>query len=562
MAFISLLPSQVDAKSPVDDTLMGTIKDDLDDLDSRFSTVKTFDYEFKINGDLSILPIGKYRRRLDGGLVAAAGTFTRARLFLENPGVSGSLEIDIRKYNTTNVLIAALSRQYSAAINSVTQIAPALATQSISRFVAQINTQSISRWKSSINISSIILLGANLVRINLASALDADWLVGDSITIASASSGANNVTATLVRINDDGGNNIVITNASGVAQTAAAGTVSLNAWAYNYVNPVSTTGFVATESVIFATHSTGANNGTFTIYAVNSGGNNIIIKNSAGVAQAGVAGTADTSRWNYTYSASVAADFVVGESARMASHSTGANNGDFVIRAVNSGGNNIIVSNAAGVAQGGVAGTANTTRWIYALPTDPTSSFSVGQTFIASGTTSALNSGTFTVKQINRSAVNNLVISNVNGVTQAGAVGTLDHTRMLVSFTADQSSIYTTASRVNIVDTVSPLNLGEFTALEINRGGGANYNVVIENATGVVQASPCGRINFESRSIFNTKPILTLPTNILNRTNRDLKYVTSTDFNSEATVTAGTILAMEFTQIPLGSPSDCVIQLI
>ena len=351
-----------------------------------------------------------------------------------------------------------------------------------------------------------------------------------------------------------------------MAQTGAAGNVGLNAWAYVFTNPVSTSGYVAGESVIFASHTTGANNGTFTIYAVNSGGNNIVIKNSAGVAQAGVAGTSDTSRWNYTYSSSVAADFVVGEKARMASHSTGANNGDFTIVAVNSGGNNIIVSNAAGVAQGGVAGTANTTRWIYALPTDPTSSFSVGQNFVASGTTSAANSGTFAVKQINRSATNNLVISNVNGVAQGGSVGTLVHSRMLISFSSDQSSVYTTASRINVFGTVAYANTGEYTVLEVNRGGGANYNVVVDNASGVEQASPAGRINFESRTIFVNRPVLSLATSKYNSTTRDMQYVAKTaaggDFNGEATVTAGTLLMMEFVSIPLGSPSGAVLQLV
>jgi len=570
MAFIVILPSQVDAKSPVDDTLMQTIKTDLDDLDARFLAVKTFDYEFKINGPIANLPAGTYRKRLDGGPVMAAQTFTRARLFLEVPGVSGDLEVDVRKYKTPNTVITALTRQYSAAISSITQIAPALATQSISRFVTQVATQSISRWKASINISSIILLGGNLVRINLASAVDTDWLITDSITIAGATAGANNVTANIVRINDDGGNNIVITNASGVAQTGAVGTISLNAWAYNYVNPVDTNGFVAGESAIFASHTTAANNGTFAIYAVNSGGNNLIVKNSAGVAQAGVAGTLDTARWKYVYSIAVVNDFVVGEKARMASHSTAANNGDFTIVALNSGGNNIVVYNTAGVAQGGVAGTANTTRWIYALPTDPTASFSVGQNFVATGATTAANNGTFPVKQINRGAVNNLVISNVNGVTQVGAVGTLVHSRMLISFSSDQSAVYTIAaaapSRINVTGTVSSANTGEFTVLEINRGGGANYNVVVDNAAGVEQASPAGRINFESRSIFVNRPKLSLPTSTYNSTNRDMQYNVRTagggDFNAEATVAANTILMMEFVSIPSGAPSDVTIQLV
>jgi len=556
--------SQVDAKSPIDDALMQSVKYDLEDLSSQVVSKLAFDYEFKVNGKLNYLPAAPIHR-LDGALVAKSANITRARLYLEQPGTSGALTVDVRKYTTPNTPITALTRQYSGAIQSITQIAPAIATQSISRYAPQISTQSISLFKSTINVSSIIILSSGLVRYNLASQPDSDWQIGDSVTFASCTSAANNITTTIVEINQDNGENIVVSNGSGVAQTSAAGTAQLNAWKYTYTNAVDTTAFIVGQSAVFASHTAGANNGTFAIYAVNSGGNNVVVKNSAGVAQAGVAGTCDTSIWKYVYSSSVASDFVAGEYAAMASHTTGANNGNFLIMYVNSGGNNICVYNTAGVAQGGVAGNANTLRWIYALPTDPTSSFSVGQNCVVTSATTDANNGTFAVKQINRSGTNNLIIYNTAGVTQAGVAGTLAHSRMLIKFASDQSSIYTTSSSVELFGVCSSLNMsGQYRVLEVNRGGGANYNVVVDSPNGVEQASPAGRITLESKSLFNTPLSLTMATATKNSTDRDMKYTTFTssgDFTAQATLAVGDLIGISITAIPNGAPANVVVQL-
>ncbi len=567
---VIISPSQVDAKSPVDDDLMDGIRVDLNDLDSRFAGVKTFPYEFKVNGPLAFLvPSYGIYKRLDGALVPTAQTLTFARMYCEVPGVSGNLIADVRKYRKTNTAITAISKQFSSSINSITQIAPALATQSISRATAQIATQSISRWKSTINISSIILLGNNLVRYNLAAALDSDWKQGDSITFASASSGVNNGNFTIVRVNDDELNNIVVTNASGVAQTGAAGNVALNAWAYNFTNPVNAQ-FVAGESATFAAHTSGGNNGTFTIYALNAGGNNIIVKNVNGVAQASAVGTTDVNRWAYTYSASVASDFAVGEFARMAGHSTGANNGDFRITGVNVSGNNIVVFNAAGVVQGAAAGTANTTRWIYALASDPTSQYSLAQRAVISGATNPANNGTFSVVQINRLGTNNLVVVNTAGVTQAGAAGTLDHERTIISFSSDQSAIYTTESNIEIGGTLpSAGNLGQFDVVEVNRGGGANYNVVVNNASSVAQASPAGRVLIESKSILTSFLTLNFPAVSTENTNNNsfLQAVSTSSLNANAVISAGDVsngvlLSLDIRSIPSGPIADVVVQIV
>lgn len=567
MAFVALTAAETDAKSPVDDLLFGKVRDNFDDLNSRLIAAKTFPYDYRINGPLSFInPRYGYRKRLDGALISGIQTLTFAKLYCETPGVLGALSVDIRKYKKTDTPITSILRQYNGAINSISQIAPSIATQSITRATAQIATQSITRFKAALNITSIILLGNNLVRYNLSSAPDSDWTSASSVLIASATTGANNGTFTIVRTNDDGGNNIVITNASGVAQTGAAGNINLNLWSYNYVNPVSTE-FTAGENVLLASHTAGGSDGSLPIYAINNGGNNIIVNSSSPVAQAGVAGTADVQRWTFTYASAVPSDFVAGEYARMAGHTSGGNNADLLITAINSGGNNIIVYNTSGVLQGGVAGTANTTRWVYALASDPSSQVSATDTIVIASATTAANNGVFTVKQVNRSATNNVVVSNVNGVTQVGAAGTVASARILVAFSSDQSAVYTTSSNIEISETVANvLNAGYYDVLQVNRGGGSNYNVVISNTAAVEQVSPAGRIMTESKSVLAAPLTLAFPTSGTNTVNNSaLQIAATTSMSSEAVfssgdIAAGAVLAVDIISIPSGNISDIVIQ--
>ena len=404
------------------------------------------------------------------------------------------------------------------------------------------------------------------MRYNLASAADSDWKVGDTVTFASCTTGANNGSFLIVRVSDDGGNNVVITNASGVAQTGAAGTCTLRAYSYNFTNPVGVQ-FVATETVLMSGHTSGASDGGKAIYAVNSGGNNIIAKDSAGVIQGGVAGAADVLRWVFAFtSAASATDFLVDEFAQMSGHTSGANNGNFRVTAVNSGGNNLVVYNASGVVQGGVAGTVNTNRWVYALSSDPTAFFSVVQQCVVSGATNAANDGVFFVQQINRGGSNNLVLFNASGVAQAGAAGTLVHSRMVVTLASDLSTVYTTASNVEILGSPSTANNGFFDVVAVNQGGGANYNVVVVNTSAVLQASPAGRIITESKSIFSTRPKITFPTTGESTYNNTTlaTQTTAPVFDgtgaiiTSAEVTAGVSLGMDIVSLPTSGITDKV----
>ncbi len=552
--------TQTDAQSPVDDNLMDSIRLDLDYLDSLFSG-GNYNFSFGLDGQL-IGAFGFYRA-IDVVPLYKDYSPGTCRFGLRKSGTSGTLTIDIRRHNVCEIPIVGIDHQYDQATQSITNIAPALATQSITLVTPAISTQSITFAKSTINVSSIILLGNNKVRYNLASSPDTDWAIGDSVTFASCTTAANNGTFTIVEVNQSGHPCVVISNASGVAQTSAAGTAQLQLMSYNYTNPVSTE-FVAGEQAVFATHTSANNNGTLTIYKINQSGNNIWVKKSNGVTQGAAAGTASVGRWVYTYSSAVSTpDFTVGEKAKMATHTNAANNGNFTITAINSGGNNIIVYNAAGVAQAGAAGTANTNRWIYSQPIDPSSQFQANDYAQMENHTTAANNGKLIVKQINRSALNNLVIYNESGVTQAGIAGNTRHTRKLIKFSADQSAVFTTDSYIECIGTVSGsyvLNdsVGPLKVLQVNRGGGANYNVVVDLYGGPSQASPAGYVMTEMKSIFTTLPSLAVDVTSL-QANEWTK--TSTTSFVAGTIPAGTFLGLYVTSWPNGDPQTLRVSL-
>jgi hypothetical protein len=548
--------AQVAPKAPIDTVLVASIKADLEYLDSGVAGISAGVLDFKLNGNLGILAQSLPYRRFDGAFVAQTRTLTAHGLYLEIPGLSGTLEADMRKYRRTGDQITSIAHLYQGSVNSITLAGAAANTQSITKATPQVNTQSIAVWKATINISSIIATAtANQWRINLATQPDTDWIIGDSILVASATSGGNNGTFVILAVNVDGGANIIVTNASGVAQTSAAGTVQLQAFKYVLTNPASSD-FVAGEQAIFASHTTGANNGTLTIYATNQGGNDIIVKNPTGATQGAAAGTIDSSHWQYNFSGAAGADLVIGELAAAASHSTGANNGNFRIVDVNRSGNNIVLYNTAGATQGGAAGTINSNRWIYALASDPSGAFTAGDRFIATGCTDSHDNCTalfpFTVVQVNRSATNNLVIVNTAGVAQGGAAGTVTHTKKLVSMPTDQHLIYVaTTSRIFMRNTPDSNYAypNEFTVLQVNRGGGSNWNVVIDCPAGSAQANPEGNIAVESRSVFSTRPKITVVGDLQNSTNGVLD-------TTEKVVAAGVMLAPEVLQVPSGTPQN------
>jgi len=288
------------------------------------------------------------------------------------------------------------------------------------------------------------------------------------------------------------------------------GSVRLQLFSFNYLAPVDAQ-FAPGELFLSAGHSNANNNGNLTIYKVNQSGNNIWVKKNNSVEQAAPAGTADVFRFSYNLGALPASDFAVGEQLKAASHTTAANNGNFPIRALTA--TAIIVYNTAGVVQAGVAGTCNTNRWLYVVENNPSSNVTAGDNIRFANCTTAANNVTRDVKQVNRGGGSNLniVIENTAGVAQLLGAGDAISARKLIKFASDQSGIFSTSSFVEMKYLEDSNYLGEtkvYQVLEVNRGGGANYNIVIEEVAGSRQVQPQGFVAVESRSLFSSVPTI------------------------------------------------------
>jgi hypothetical protein len=554
-----IAPSQTDAKSPVDDNLMDSIRLNLDYLDTQVTGGSVL-FQFNLNGRLS--SARSYRGAVDTAVYFSDFIPGVCRAFLKKSGLSGTLRFDLRKVSKPKTPIVGIDHQYEGATQSIDRIAGSINTQSIQRSISQINTQSITYAKSQLSIQSIINVGTNLWRYNFSgSLLDTDYVAGKAILVAGATAGGNNGTFLIVSTNQSGFPSIVVSNASGVAQTSPAGTVDLQLMSYNYSNPISSD-YSPGEIATFASHTAGASNGAKEIYKINQAGNNIWVFDAGGVTQGGVAGTADVNRWIFAYSSAVnTSHYVVGEDALMQSHTSVGNNGNKRIVDVNRAGNNLIIYNASGVVQGGAVGNANPNRWVYALSTDPSSQVTVGQTVSFESHTTPANNGIFTIVIVNDSASNNLVIYNTTGVAQAGVAGTPRHTRKLVKFSSDQSASYTTDSYFEMIGTESGLyraasSREQWKVLEVNRGGGANYNLVIEAGSAPSQASPSGFVSLEAKSIFISPPSITVE--LVGDEADNALRVQSTNFVA-GTISTSTPVMLYILEIPLGDPQDLTV---
>jgi uncharacterized delta-60 repeat protein len=175
-----------------------------------------------------------------------------------------------------------------------------------------------------------------------------------------------------------------------------SGVALLNMAKFTMSSTIDTTNFAVGENVLTASHTSANNNGQKTVYKVVETGvlHELHLKSSvAFVAQAGAAGTINTNRWKYTTSSAPSGYLVVGEKAKMASHTTPANNGNFTIKEVQALG--VVVYNEAGVAQAGVAGTINTNRWTYSVSKECATLYTYSDRVKISNTTAAGNNGIF-----------------------------------------------------------------------------------------------------------------------------------------------------------------------
>lgn len=555
MAYTEIPADSVKAKEPVDEDLMVSVRDDL-----AYLFAKVAAGGFPISWEV----IGPVRRltnfRAPVGISPATEIFTprTLRITFRKSGTGGSAQFDLRKILPTNTPITAINHLFDGLTQSIGNVAPALATQSVSRTSVTLSTQSVTFAKGAVSIQSIVAVpGTNRWRYNL-SGVDADWKAGDTVVFNSATAGGNNGSFVIYEVNQSGGSNVVIVNASGVAQATPAGTAQLMLMSYNLVNPAPAD-YVVGERAIFAGHTGGTNNGTLQIYGVNVSGNNVLVKNSGGVTQGAVAGTLDVCRWKFAFSvAADGSDFVVGEKAKTSGHTSGGNNGNLLILALNSGGMNIVVYNELGVAQAAAGGTVNTNRWAYGLSTDPTFQVTVGDSLQLENHTSPANNGIFKCLQLRRGNVNNVVIYNESGVAQASVAGNVRTTKKTVSFATDQASVYSVGNMVEIVDTpdgkyVQSQSRPPWTVLEVNRGGGASYNIVIDVPGASAQLSPAGIVICKMISLFISPP--TISADPIG--NSPKRYVTYqfTNFVS-GPVPEGTMIGFFVNSMFTGAPED------
>lgn len=495
-------PSQTDANSPVDSNLMDSIRLDLDYLDGVIAS-QGVTINFNVNGKLNRLR--GFKKPLDTVPLYNEFTPNKVRMTLKKSGNSGNIRVDIRKMKSPKIPIIGVSHLFESATQSIGNINPALPTQSIARSTPQIATQSITYAKNPPNVLSIINIGGNLWRYNLDSAPDSDY-DGAQITFSACTAGGNNGTFDIIERNQSGYPSIVVDNPSGVVQLSPSGAAQSEIMSYNFSNPVNVD-FVPGDKAVFASHTSGLNNGTFTIFKINQGGNNIWVVNQ-GATQGSPAGNTNVLVWTFTFlTAAPTPDFTVGEKAKMTSHSSGGNDGNLLIRRINSGGNNLVVYNESGVAQAGVAGAVGTNRWSYSLGVDPSTFISQGDSVQLEGHTNPLNNLITTAVQINRLAVNNIIIYNEDGVAQGSSVGFVRTSKKLIKFESDMSANF--LSNVSLVDLTGLIDQvynesqyrDAYPVLDQNFGGGANYNLVILVPGGTSQDSPAGYVYTEYRSI-------------------------------------------------------------
>lgn len=564
-----IAPSQTDAKSPVDDNLMDSIRENLDYLDAIATQGGAPVYVWNVNGRLARLP-GKIAKRIDTQFLHVQQVFTKCRVAQRESGSSGTTEVDIRYHSTPKTPIIAIDHQFQANTQSISYVGLTGTVQSVARTTAQIATQSITFPKADRNIQSIVNVGTNKWRYNVDTLLDADFIVGDTFTITGCSNAANNGAFVITEVNPSGFPGFVVTNASGVAQTTAAGTARLQLLSYNFTNPVNTQGFAAGELFLAASHTSAFNNFSAgaMIYKVNEGGNNIWCKQPTGVAQGSAAGTVDCYRWTYSFLTDPGSSFVVGERAYFTNMTSGGNNLSQPIKLKNINSLfNLVVYNPSGVAQGSAIGQATTQRMKYVFGSNPATNVSIGDTLIMAGHTKSYNNGTFVVVEVNNNTSDNIVVYNVDATdglgAQASAAGTVTHIKKLVKFSSDQSLIYSTESFIELKDCLSSTynmleNILPFRVKQVNRGGGANYNIVIESLTGPSQTNPAGFVAIEARSIFTVTPKVT--TDLVGLSPNGLLKTEVTTITSSP-IPAQTYLGLYILSIQNGDPKDLSVML-
>ena len=554
--------NQTDAKSPIDELLMDSIRLNLGGLDNRITLSAGSDFSFRVNGNMNILSLGstpENGKGLDAGFVAQERTLSTASVYLDQKGDGGALEIDVRRLKFLARPISGIRNIFTSNTQSIVRGSTQLSTQSITKSDADLATQSITYYKPSETIDNIIQVsGAFLFRINLdgIAPLDSDYKVNDYVTISGATDSNNNGLFQIKAVNQDNGRNIVVENLLGAAQASAGGSIRLEMAAYTFLVSVPDN-FAVGEDFVANGHIDPSNDGTFTIVKTNDGGNNIIIKRTTVlVEQVGAGGQAEVLRFSYNFLAAVNDAFVVGEQALFSTHTDPLNDGSIEIKDKNyNGGNNIIIYNASGLLQPAAGGAVDTNRWVYALDLDPDGFFIIGDNAILSGHDDINNDGTFSVVDVKYLATNNIVIYNAAGVEQLLPNGLVDHAEKAITFREDFSADFDAdKSTVVISNTPDANNDGEFLVRDVNRTSVSPFNIICELDSGILQVGDAGQILSEVRSIFTQGSALI---DITQDKQVETFTITNNDLITDPLV-SDTIILLDILQAPANSANLAV----
>ena len=549
--------NQTDAKSPIDQLLMDSIRENLERIDDKASEALNSaggNIAFKVNGTLSQLDLvgaPESGEKLDGAFITSQRVITKARAYIKEQGVGGNFSFDINRRKTINYGIDRIENLFTANIQQVSRASADLNTQSIERANPDLATQSIGYLEPSIGINSIVNITGTQWRVNLdgSGLLDTTiYEVGDYVELSNTTGNLNDGIFQILEVNKDNAYNLVLDIAAGTAQLSAEGDLILNAVSYNLASIAPSEAYEAGEIVTMVNHTDPSNDGDFTIFRANYSGNNIIIKKSSAVIEQGTpAGEVQTNRYKYNYLAAVNAEaFAVGENIDLSSHTDIANDGTFEIKAVNFGGSNIVVYNFGGSLQATPAGTARTFRFIYLLNLDPAGILEVGDSVDITACTDPNNNGTFDIVALNFNLTDSFVIYNTLGVDQALPAGAADKTEKVIVLYADPSAFFLAGqSKVEILGTESGTNDGTFLVKDVNRTGISQYNLVVDIAGGAAQALPAGQIISEISSIFTEDINFTVDSNLFT--------IILDDKLAGYVYEDGTILSLDLKEVPADS---------
>ncbi len=549
--------NQTDAKSPIDQSLMDGIRENLERIDDKATEALNSaggNISFKVNGKLSQLDLvgaPETGEKLDGAFITSQRVITKARAYIKEQGAGGNFSFDINRRKVINYGIDSIEDLFSANIQQVARASVDLNTQSIDRATADFSTQSIGYLEAAISINSIVNITGTQWRVNLigSGTLDTSlYEVGDYVEIENTTSNLNDGVFQILEVNRDNAYNLVLDMPSATAQLAPNGELTLIAVSYNLASIAPSEAFEAGETATMVNHNDISNDGDFDIWATNYNGNNIIIKKSTALVPQGVvAGQVQTNRYKYNFLAPVNQEaFSIGEVVNLSSHTDPLNNGNFEIKAVNFNGDNLVIYNFSGVLQAVPSGAARTFRFIYLLNIDPSGIVEVGDSIDISGCTDPLNDGTFNIVALNFNLTDSFVIYNSAGVDQALPSGVATKTEKVINLYNDPEPFFlANQSKVEILGTDSGTNDGVFLVKDVNRSGVSPFNLIVDIAVGAAQALPSGQGISEISSIF---------TEVINFTvDSDLYTINLDNKLAGYTYEDGTILSLDLLQVPVDS---------